>query len=276
MKKGSILSRKKIGFVGAGNMATSIIQGLIASKKVKRGQIYISDKDRRKRTAKKRLLKVKVAKNNIDLINSSDIVILCVKPQDIEGTLKEIQTTYNKDKIIISIVAGVKLSFLSKYVSKDAKIIRVMPNIGSLAQESITAINYSKNLDSKTKKIVKSIFNAVGETEEINEKQMDIVTALSGSGPAYIAYILNCLIKTSIKEGLSKSKAQHLSFQMAKGTIDLLKEKKIEIENLIKMVTSKGGTTDAALDIFNKKRLNKIIAEAIKVAAKRSKELSRS
>ena len=102
MKKGNVLSRKKIGFLGAGNMATSIIQGLIASKKVKRGQIYISDKDRRKRTAKKKLLKVKVAKNNIDLINSSDIVILCVKPQDIEGTLREIQTTYNKDKIIIS------------------------------------------------------------------------------------------------------------------------------------------------------------------------------
>ena len=275
MKKGNVLSGKKIGFLGAGNMATSIIQGLIASKKVKRDQIYISDKDRRKRTAKKRLLKVKVAKNNIDLINSSDIVILCVKPQDIEGTLKEIQTTYNKDKIIISIIAGVKLSLLSRYVSKDAKLIRVMPNIGSLAQESITAINYSKNLDSKTKKIVESIFNAVGETEEIDEKQMDIVTALSGSGPAYIAYMLNSLIKASIKEGLSKSKAQHLSFQMAKGAIELLKEKKIEIEDLIKMVTSKGGTTEAALKVFNKRGLNKIIIEAVKAATKKSKELSR-
>lgn len=268
------LNNKRIGFIGAGNMAVSIIRGLLLSKKVKSNQIYISDKNKRKQAAVKRILKVEKAKNNVDLVDLSDIVILCVKPQNIDEVLSEIKQEIDAGKIVISIAAGVKLSLLRKNLKK-AKLIRIMPNVGALTQESITAVSYSRNVDSKSKKLAKSIFDAIGEVEEVDHKKMDAVTALSGSGPAYIAYVLDSLIKAAKAEGLNKHEAEHFAYQMMNGTIKLIKEKDMQLKDIIKMVTSKGGTTEAALKVFNKKKLSKIITEALKAATKRSKELSK-
>jgi pyrroline-5-carboxylate reductase len=274
MGKTSLLKVEKIGFIGAGNMARAIIEGLILSKAIKPNQIYINDKNRQRKTYAEKKFKVKSARDNRQLIDVSSVVVICVKPRDVRGVLEELSCRYKEEKLIISIAAGIKLNFLRNFLSARAKLVRVMPNIGSLVQESISVISYGPFLDSKSKKIAQIIFGAVGEVEEINERQMDAVTSLSGSGPAYLAYILNSLIKASQRKGLSKSKLKGLTFQMAEGTIKLLKEKKIKPENLIKMVASKGGTTEAALDVFKAKKLDKIISEAVKAAEKRAKKLS--
>ena len=271
----AILSQKKIGFIGVGNMATSIISGLLDSCRVSNSQVYISDRDKRRLSIKKRRLKVKAVANNLELVKLADIIILCVKPQDIKGVLEEIKNEIIKDKIVISIAAGITLDFLKRYLLKKVKLIRVMPNIGSLVQEAMVCISYDKGLDSKSKDIAKMIFEAIGEVEEIDEKLMDIITSLSGSGPAYIAYVVSSLIDAANLEGLSKDKAKRLTLQTAKGTIKLLKDERIEPEQLIKMVSSKGGTTEAAFKVFKKHRLNYIFSKAIKAAIKRSEELSK-
>lgn len=275
MLKKNVLNNKKIGFIGAGNMATAIIEGLLASKTVKNSQIYISDKDNRKKSQKKKSLKVKTAKDNVELVTVCDIIILAVKPQNIEDVLNEIKDHLGAKKLIISIAAGVSTAYLRKFIPRKVNVVRVMPNVGSQVQESMTALSFKDNVSPHVKKIVESIFLAVGEVEKIKEKDMDVVTALSGSGPAYMAYIWDSFIKEAQRQGLDKRKAYILAMQMTKASIILLKETNVELDSLIKMVASKGGTTEAALKVFKEKKLNEILAEGLKAATKRSKELTK-
>jgi pyrroline-5-carboxylate reductase len=269
------MKRERIGFIGAGNMASSIIKGIIEAKAFERNKIYISDKNNKRKAAKKKTFKVKAAKDNKDLVESVQIVLLCVKPQDIDQVLSQIASCVTEDKLIISIAAGVTRKYIEKFLPKNTKVIRVMPNIVSLVRESMSVLSYGKSLDSKSKKTVEYIFNCVGQTEHVEEKYMDTVTALSGSGPAYIAYLLKFLIEASVEEGLSRKEAEKLTFQTAEGVIKLIRERNIKLDELIKMVASKGGTTEAALDEFRKNKMDKIIKKAVKAASKRSKNLSR-
>lgn len=273
MSRINILKDKIIGFIGAGNMASAIIEGLLISRKVKSCSIYISDKDNNKKLKKKRNLKIKVAGNNRELIKASDIIIIAVKPRDINDLLEEIKNDISSEKVVISIAAGITIKHLKRYISGNNNIIRVMPNIGSLKQESMTCLSFSRNTASYVKETVVSIFSGIGKVEEISEKDMHLATALSGSGPAYIAYFLNLLIKAAKKEGLSFEKARRMTLQTARSSISLLEDKNIGLDELIRMVASKGGTTEAALKVFKDKKMDEILRDAFKAAVKRSKDL---
>lgn len=263
----------KIGFIGIGNMGQAIINGLIESGLVAKSNILAYDSDTKKRAIAKKY-GIKTAKNNQDLVAKANIILLAVKPQVIDDVVKEIKDKVSESKTIISIAAGITTGHIERLLGK-VRVIRTMPNTPALIRQGITAISKGKFATKKDEKIAQDIFSSVGETIKIEESQMDAVTALSGSGPAYLFLTIEALIDGGMKVGLSRKNAEILTKETLLGAARMAVETGENASILRKKVTSPGGTTEAALKYLNKKNFSKILAEAIKVAAKRSKELGK-
>lgn len=266
---------KKLGFIGCGNMASAIIKGLIAAGSISSKNIFISDKNKNLLIKKSRLFKVKKSSDNRLLAEEADIIILAVKPQDAAAVLNEIKGGLTKKKALISIAAGISISYLRSRLGNDVQLVRVMPNIGALAQSSVTALSFSINCTQTTKRLGREIFRSVGLVREVKEDKLDVITALSGSGPAYYAYFAQSLAEAAATLGLSKKLSEEFSIATAKAAVKLLQDTSMSTAELIKKVTSRGGTTEAALGVMKKDRLKASVKKAVKSAAKRAKKLSR-
>ena len=268
----------KIGFIGAGNMAEAIIKGIIDTKVYKAQDIIVSDisADRIRQLCDE--YKVISAGSNPQLAKSVEILVLSVKPQSMQGVLDEIRGSVNKNLLIVSIAAGITTGRIQKVLG-NVPVIRVMPNTPALVGQGAAAIYATKEAAGRLKE-VERIFSAVGVVVTVNdEKLLDAVTAVSGSGPAYFFLLMEEMIKAAEKLGLEKSAAQRLVLQTAKGAGFLAVEaakKNQSPDTLRKNVTSPGGTTEVALKVFSKYDFEKIVREALKAAAKRSRELSGS
>ncbi len=205
---------------------------------------------------------------------SFDAIILAVKPNQIKNVINEIKTFTSKNLLFISIAAGIKIQQIATLLNKDQPIARVMPNTPCQIGHGMSVITYNKSVKKGQKLIVKKIFNSLGKVTELNnEDKMDLVTAISGSGPAYFCLLIEQMTNSSIKLGLSKEISNELSMQTALGTLLLLSIKNLSPALLREMVTSKKGTTEAALKTLNKLNFDKIIFKAIKAAMDRAKEL---
>jgi pyrroline-5-carboxylate reductase len=268
------INQYKIGFIGCGNMAQAIIKGLIKAKALSSKSILASDLDLKRLSRNAKALGIKKCKSNAQLVLDADIIIIAVKPQDIKAVLDEISQQASSKKIVISIAAGITRKFIKKYL-KNGHIIRVMPNIGSLRNESATAICFSETESKGIKEKASAIFESIGLVHEVKEKDMDIVTALSGSGPAYLAFIYKVLSESASQAGLNKQTASSLISQTALAAASFLLENQMSAEELIKKVTSKGGTTEAAMKVFKREKIDKILSKGFKAALKRAKELSK-
>lgn len=264
-----------VGIIGCGNMGGAIIEGILATKKFTTRNIRVFDTV----TTKVRIFADKYNAqpqfSNLGLVKNSQVVILAVKPQDSLGLLTEIGPYIQKSQLIISIMAGVKISKIARFVEKGVPIVRVMPNISALVREAISGISYNKFVEDMHKKIVRNLFEGIGQIYETKESLQDAITALTGSGPAYFFYIVEAFINAAVKQGISRKDALKLVLQTMKGSASLLENTKLSPEVLRKKVTSKRGTTEAGIKVFDKKRLKSVIAQAVKAAQKRSKELSR-
>lgn len=265
----------KIGFIGAGNMAEAIIKGIIKSRISRTSEIYASDINQDRLKYIKKLTGINVFNDNLKVIKNSDIIILCVKPQNIDNVLSELKNKIDKRKKIISIAAGISLSRLQIGLGKNISIIRVMPNTPALIGEGMSCISHGRYTSKKDIKIASGIFSSLGKVILIKEKLMDAVTAISGSGPAYFYLFIEALINAGIKLGLPYNVAVELVNQTAFGSIKMVINTKEEPANLREKVTSKGGTTEAALKIFAEKEFEKIVEDAVQKAFLRSKELSK-
>lgn len=268
--------KKKIAFLGAGNMAAALIRGIIDAKISKPEDITISDIDKEKLKIKSEKLKVKAAKDNCKAAREAEIIILAVKPKDMKGLLGEIKESLDSKKLIISIAAGITTSYIEKILKKKTPVIRVMPNTPVAVKEGASAFSIGKYVSQEEEEIAKSIFRAVGKVVKVEENLMDAVTALSGSGPAYIFYIIASLVEAAVSLGLDKKTATTLTTQTVLGSAKLLQETGEEPATLKEKVTSKGGTTEAALLVLDEEKLKETLDKALKAAAKRSKELSQS
>ncbi len=268
-------SDKKLGFIGCGNMASARIKGLIAAGSINSKNISISDKNKNLLIKKSRLFKVKKSSDNRLLAEEADIIILAVKPQDAAAVLNEIKGALTKKNALISIAAGLSISYLRGKLSNGVQLVRVMPNIGALVQSSVTALSFATNCTKTTKRISKEIFESVGLVREVREDKLDVITALSGSGPAYYAYFAQSLAEAAATLGFSKKLSEEFSIDTAKTTVKLLQDAGMSTAELIKKVTSKGGTTEAALGVMEKDRFKASVKKAVKSAAKRAKKLSR-
>ncbi len=272
MKTKSALSGLKIGVVGAGNMGQAIVRGLV-EKSAYPQNISIFDIDKKKIDALRKETSVKVAKSSRQCVSLSDVVILAVKPQTLQSVIEEIATAVSRDTLVISIAAGVSIGQIESFFKKPVSVIRVMPNMPALVGAGMSAFSLGKHAAASHRKIAEGILSAVGEVVQVPEKMIDLVTAVSGSGPAYFFLLAEKMIEAAYEMGMKVDIAKKLVYQTAFGSGKVLMENQEDPEVLIARVASKGGTTEAALKTFQKKGFGKIVHEAVKAALKRSKEL---
>lgn len=265
---------KKIGMIGCGNMGEAILNAIILNKIAHAKDMLVSDVESTRLDSIKKKYGVNVTFNNSNVAKASDTVILAVKPQEVNAALLEISESLDDSKLIISIAAGVTIKRITKTIGSKTTVIRVMPNMPALIKKGFSAISYPKGTEKKAAELAIRIFSAIGDVVEVKEKDLDAITAISGSGPAYYFYITELLIKAGIKLGLKKDTATRAALKTALGSAELLEKMGEDPSVLRKRVTSKGGTTEAAFKVFKKKKLESIVLTGIKAAKKRSKELS--
>jgi pyrroline-5-carboxylate reductase len=258
----------KTGFIGGGNMAEAMIKGM-TSQGMK--DILVSDPKEERRQYIRKNYNVETTESNTQIVASCDIVILAVKPQNMDEVIEEIGEEVTDNKTVVSIAAGITLAFLSSKL-KTKKLIRVMPNTPALVQKGMTVMSLCECFSDRDMAVVREIFMSIGEVITLPEKYMNAVTAVSGSGPAFITYFIEGMIESGIKLGLKNDDARILAVQTAIGTSQLL-DTGMSPSKLREMVTSPGGTTAAGLKILYEKGFKDILSAAIEAAKNRSKEL---
>lgn len=254
-----------IGIIGAGNMGKAI------ALRIKQ-KILISDIASGKLRFKK-AGRIIVAQDNIDLTRRSKVIILAVKPQYIKGVLREIRP-YIKGKLIISIAAGISTTSIEKMLQR-ARVVRVMPNISLMVGKGISAIASGRFASKNDMAGARRIFASLGDVVEIRESLMDAVTSVSGSGPAYYFLFTDLLEKAACSCGVNRPLAKRLAMATFTGAAASANAADISMQELIKKVASKGGTTEAALKIFKQKGLERIVKQAVTAAFKRSRSLTK-
>ncbi len=263
------MAKSIIGVLGGGNMGGAIISG-IASQYT----ILLCEQDLAKANLLKKKFKVKVC-GLAELLNASNAVIVAVKPQDFDSILGEMAGVITKRTLVISIAAGITASYIEKRLGKGIRVIRTMPNLPAQIKEGITAIAKGKVATAADVKVAEKILGGVGKTVVMDEKWIDAVTAVSGSGPAYVFYFVECFLKAAEKVGFDPKTAQSLVKETLRGSVDLLLSQDEETGVLRQRVTSKGGTTQAALDEFFKADIEATFVKALQAAKKRAGELAK-
>ncbi|MGB2705379.1 MAG: pyrroline-5-carboxylate reductase [Candidatus Omnitrophota bacterium] len=262
----------RLGIIGCGNMGSALVSGILSKRVLSFSNIYVSDKDSPKTRALYKKFGIRMGTNE-DVVKRCNIIVIAVKPQDSRGLLVSISNYLDNSKHLISIMAGVTIARIESLIKKKIAVTRAMPNMAALAGKGITVLSHNRMV--KNEAIVHRIFSSVGEVVEINEKKMDAVTAVSGSGHAYFYYLTEALRDAAIKLGIKKELAERLATATLTGSGALLESLGDSPEALRKRITSKKGTTEAALNVFKAKEFEKIIIETVQAAAKRSRELSR-
>ncbi len=265
---------QKLAFIGAGNMATALINGLLEDG-YPADSITASDQlpDKRENLAGSG---IHTTDDNCAAVENADIVILAVKPQVLMAVCQEISASVQQNKpLVISIAAGVTESSLGSWLGKNTAIVRCMPNTPAMVQTGATVLHANSHASDEQKDQAETILRAVGITRWLDdEKQMDAATALSGSGPAYYFLIMEIMEKTARKMGLSDETAHLLTLQTALGAARMAIESSDTPEELRKKVTSPGGTTEAAITSMLESKLDEVIQQGVLKAQKRSEELS--
>jgi len=253
-----------IGIIGAGNMGSAI--ALRMDQK-----ILISDAAKARLRALKRRRRILTSASNIDVARRSNVVILAVKPQRIAGVLNEIKP-YVKGKLVISIAAGVGTRLIEK-ILKSSRVIRIMPNMPLVAGKGMSAIAIGRTASKKDLAAARRIFSRFGEVIAVKESSMDAVTAVSGSGPAYYFLFTDLLEKAARACGLKKNIARQLAKATFIGAAACASATNVSMQDFVKKVASKGGTTEAALKVFKRKKLQRIVNQAVQAAITRSHHL---
>ncbi|MGV8057772.1 MAG: pyrroline-5-carboxylate reductase [Smithellaceae bacterium] len=269
-----MLKDKKIAIIGGGKMGSIIAQGLISRKIISAKDITVTDIDADRLKTLHSQMGLQTSGENKQTAKNADIVILAVKPQNMTQTLKEIAAVINKSKLVISIAAGITTGFVEASLAKGVRVIRVMPNTPALAGAGATAVAKGTKASSADLRLARAIFDSVGITVEVEEKLMDAVTGLSGSGPAYCFLIIEALSDAGVQMGLPRELALQLAAQTMLGSAMLCLQGTKHPAQLKDMVTSPAGTTAAGLKVLEEGKLRATLIAAVEAATKRSKELA--
>ncbi|MBW1786802.1 MAG: pyrroline-5-carboxylate reductase [Deltaproteobacteria bacterium] len=267
---------RTLGFVGAGNMATALIKGLLESGLYTPEQLWASDRDTEARDRMSDQFGIRITESNSEVLRRNATVLFAVKPQIMMEVLAEVKADVRADHLFISIAAGTPLEKIRAAIDRDIPMIRVMPNTPALIQKGISALARGPLATSAHFETARSILNAVGDTVEVDEALMDAVTALSGSGPGYVFRFMECMAEAGAAVGLERETALGLVIQTFVGAAHLAKESDRSLAELREMVTSPGGTTAAGLTVFNNMGLEKMVTKAIKAACDRAVELGKT
>ena len=264
------MKKMKIGFIGAGKMAEGILHAIADKSAVIMAE---SNPERAKEMSGKH--GVKVVPDAKEVVKASGIIFLSVRPQDVDAVAADLKGMLKSSQTLVSIVAGKKLASLRKAFGAGAGLVRVMPNLALRANAGMCAICASPKADKAALAAVEKILGAAGATVMLKEKDFDAVTALSGSGPAYFAYMASAMAEGGKKLGLKADVAKLLALQTMYGTAKFLLESQMPLDPFIAGVATKGGTTAAGMEVLSPSRFKEIVAETLAKAAGRSKELAK-
>jgi pyrroline-5-carboxylate reductase len=271
----SVLASHSIGFIGPGNMAEAIIRGLIRGGHVAPARVAAAGPRKERLDELARAYGIETTTDNRELAQRCGIVVLSVKPQIVDKVLREIGDQLRDGVLVISICAGIDTSTIEENVAPGVRVVRAMPNTPALVGAGATAIAPGRLASETDLATARALFDAVGVTVTLDESQLDAVTGLSGSGPAYIFLILEALADAGVKVGLSRRNAQRLAAQTVMGSAKLLLETDEHPGRLKDMVTSPGGTAIAGLHTLEEGGLRTTLINAVETATKRARELGR-
>jgi len=268
------IMESKVVFVGAGNMAEAIVSGMVAADFCTPEKIVLTD-IRPERLADLEAEHGVSTSTDNSVVKNAEIVVLAVKPQMMEEVLKGIAPVLRKETLVISIAAGIPASKIEAVLGDGARVVRVMPNTPALIGKGASALAAGTLADEADMEVAEAILNCVGLTVRVEESQIDAVTALSGSGPAYVFYLLEGMLAAADEMGLEKETARTLALQTVEGAARLMKDSGEEAADLRAKVTSKGGTTEAAIRSLDAAGVKESIINALKAAEAKSVELSK-
>jgi pyrroline-5-carboxylate reductase len=276
INKDSVLSNPVIAFIGAGNMAASIIGGLI-NKGYPAQSIIASDPFAESLQALKKIAPVKTTQNNQQALADADIIVLAVKPQLMKPILEELADSAQQHQpLVISIAAGIETRSLDKWLGGNMAIVRCMPNTPALVQAGATALFANPQVNADQKDQADQIMRAVGIAMWVDdESTLDAVTAVSGSGPAYLFLVMEAMQAAGEQLGLSADAAKQLTLQTALGAAQMAIASDVDSAELRRRVTSPGGTTEQAIRVFEEAGLKDIFSKALLACRDRSEELAK-
>ena len=268
------LNNQSILLIGGGKMAQAIIAGLLKKHLVNQNQITVVEPIENVRKHLLSHFKVAVHESIPDTLSQSAVIILAVKPHIIPDISRKLVTCLNKQPVV-SIAAGMKVKTIQRHLNQYPNVVRVMPNTPASIGEGVSGLYATININDQTKQLIEKIMTSIGTCHWLStEDQLDMITAISGSGPAYVLYLINALSKAAEQLGLESNMAQNLATNTFLGATLLAKEGSEDCHTLQRNVMSKGGTTEAAISYMNEHHLDKILMKACEKAYDRSKEIA--
>lgn len=268
-----MIMESKVVFIGAGNMAEAIVSGMVAANFCAPEKIIMTDVRPERLTELENDYGVSTSTDN-HVVKNAEIVVLAVKPQVMMEVLKGIAPVLRKETLVISIAAGIPTSKIEAALGEGVRVVRVMPNTPALVGQGASAIAAGSNADEADLEVAEKILGCVGLTVRVDESDLDAVTALSGSGPAYVFYLLEGMLAAAEKMGLDPQIARRLALKTVEGAARLMDDSGEAADALRAKVTSKGGTTEAAICSLDRAGVQAAVVQALLTAQKRSVELS--
>ncbi len=266
----------KLTMIGAGNMAEALLQGMINNQLIQAEKIWVTNRSNEQKLQElKEKYAVNISYDQEKLLAGADVIILAMKPKDVARAMEQIRQYLTKDTLIISVLAGVPMESIETLAGQKLPVVRAMPNTSAAIGLSATGVAVNDIVTDGQKELIKTIFDTVGLTVFVKEEQLDAVTGVSGSGPAYVYYLAEAMEKGAVEIGLDPEIAKALVRQTLLGAANMLEQSGKSPEQLRKEVTSPGGTTEAGLKVLDAHQVNKAFAECIQTATSRSKEMGK-
>jgi len=262
----------RLAVVGGGRMGEAIVGGLITAGAIAVEDVVVAEPNASRRAELSKACGVAVVESAVDALPGADTVMLAVKPQVMDGVVREISGLVG-DALVISIAAGITCARLESLAPQGTRVVRVMPNTPALVGEGMALVSGGSEASDNDIAAVASLFSAIGRAVVIEERYQDAGTAISGSGPAYFALVVDALARAGVAEGLSRGTAQQLAVQTMLGTARMLEQTGMHPEELIDGVASPGGTTIAAVNVLEAKGVRAAFAKAVSKAVRRAREL---
>lgn len=268
--------KERIGFIGGGKMGEALVKGVLRAKLSSAGKILVSDVDKGRCQTLEKDTGIKTTQENKKATFHSDIIILAVKPNVMANILEELKSDITSKHLVVSIAAGIPLDFIESFLNEGCRVVRVMPNTPCLVSEAAAGYALGKNATRKDGELVGQILDAVGKSFLLEEKLLDAVTGLSGSGPAFIYMVIEAMADGGVKMGLPRDVSTKLAAQTALGAAKMTLEAGLHLGELKDFVTSPGGTTIEGLHALEKGGVRSAMMNAVEVATKKSKRLGRT
>ena len=264
---------KKVGFIGCGNMGSAMVGGLIKSGFVNKEDIIISTKTESSAKRLEEELEVNITLDNREVVKASDVIFLAVKPYMYKAVIEEIKEVLTKDKLIVTIAAGVSIKDMEDWLGDGYKVVRTMPNTPALVGEAMSAICINKNVSKEELEYTCDLYKSFGEYVELDEKDFHGFIALCGSSPAYVFVFIEAMADAAVKLGIPRAKAYRMAAQSVLGSAKMVLDTGKHPGELKDMVCSPGGTTIEAVAELEKQGFRNAVIEALVKCADKSKSM---